>query len=319
MQRKKYSQKAGRIVRKRLADGTKVEYHYGAWSSKPAQRHAPDTIGALSVEWRASPEWAAYRDATRTHYLIYLRELEALAALPLAEIKRRDILAIRDAIATTRGNGAGNSFIQTAGAAFAWALSRGWIDVTPCHKIAPLTIGALTAWTEAQYAYARDNLPEPLRRAVILAVHTAQRRGDLCALGWNAFDGATIRLTQQKTGVSLVLPVHPELGVELLEWRMSATSTKILTDHRGVPWNPVLLTQKMAYQLQRIGLPVGLGIHGLRKLAATRLAMAECTPHQIGSFTGQKTLAMVQHYTASADQERLAVAAMVRLRTKETG
>jgi integrase len=53
-------------------------------------------------------------------------------------------------------------------------------------------------------------------------------------------------------------------------------------------------------------------VHGLRKLAAAALADAGCTAHEIAAVTGHRSLAMVSLYTASADQERLAEAAIVR-------
>ena len=46
---------------------------------------------------------------------------------------------------------------------------------------------------------------------------------------------------------------------------------------------------------------------------ATPLADAGCTAHEIAVVTGHRTLAMVQLYTASADQERLARSAILRL------
>jgi integrase len=57
----------------------------------------------------------------------------------------------------------------------------------------------------------------------------------------------------------------------------------------------------------------GLNVHGLRKLAATALAEAGCTPHEIAAVTGHKSLAMVELYTRSAAQERLALTAIGRL------
>lgn len=148
---------------------------------------------------------------------------------------------------------------------------------------------------------------------VILALYTGQRRGDLVALRWSAYDGKAIRLKQNKTGVSLAIPVHPELRAELDAWRKGASATQILTKADGRPWGALELSQKLPRALRAIGLPPGLNVHGLRKLAAARLADAGCTVHEIAAITGHKSLGMVQLYTASADQERLAEAAILRL------
>jgi hypothetical protein len=44
----------------------------------------------------------------------------------------------------------------------------------------------------------------------------------------------------------------------------------------------------------------------LRKLGCTRLANAGASPHVIAAWSGHKSIALVAHYTKSADQVRLA-------------
>jgi integrase len=61
--------------------------------------------------------------------------------------------------------------------------------------------------------------------------------------------------------------------------------------------------------------PDRLSVHGLRKLAATALAEAGCSVHEIAAVTGHKTLAMVALHTASVQQKTLAEAAITRLET----
>jgi integrase len=59
--------------------------------------------------------------------------------------------------------------------------------------------------------------------------------------------------------------------------------------------------------------------HGLRKLAAKRLAEAGCSDRQIMAITGHKTVSEVSRYTKAAEQAKLAEQAMARLskRTKQ--
>jgi len=75
---------------------------------------------------------------------------------------------------------------------------------------------------------------------------------------------------------------------------------------------------RLPIALVRVGLSNDLNVHGLRKLAAAELADAGCSVHEIASITGHKSLSMVQLYTRSADQERLASAAIVRLSEQKT-
>lgn len=275
-------------------------------------RFAAETLGALIVAYKISPEWARLAAATRATYAIYLRILEADPATEVAAIKRRDILAVRDAVASTRGIGAAMGFIRAISALFTWAVDREWIDASPVTRIRALPGGTLPAWTAQQLAIALAGLPETLRRAVVLAAHTGQRRGDLCTLRWSSYDGATLRFDQQKTGQKMVLSVPAALRAELDAWRRTATTLTILDDGHGRPWNAQHLSARMRPAMARLGMP-GLGIHGVRKHVAASLADAGATTHEIAAVTGHRTLGMVQHYTASADRERLAEQAVNRL------
>jgi integrase len=56
--------------------------------------------------------------------------------------------------------------------------------------------------------------------------------------------------------------------------------------------------------------------HGLRKLAATRLANAGCSDRQIMAITGHKTVSEVSRYTKTAEQAKLAEQAIAKLRER---
>lgn len=306
--------KVGRVVKKRLADGTVKEYHYGAWK-EPERPTKGDTMRALVRAYEASPEFATKAKATREQYLIYLRPWLEVADVLVTSIKRREIMEARDTIAKQRGQGAATAFVRVAGALFHWAIDREWIDANPASGIRRLPGGGnLTAWSDDQIDYALAYLREDLRRVVILGLYTGQRRGDLIAMTWAAYDGQTIRLRQAKTGTSLVLPVHPVLRAELEAWKAERVGVQILTTPKTGAWRTGnFLSHEMAKGLQKIGLPAGLNVHGLRHAAGRRLAEANCTVHEIQSITGHRSLAMVQLYTKSVNQERLAESAVSRL------
>lgn len=317
---RKSKPKAGRVVRRKLADGTIKEYRYAAYKPK-RPKTAADSLDALIRAYRRSPEWAALKPHTQTTYAIYLRPLEDVGHLQVREIKRREVLTIRDAIAKARGNGAGTGFVRAASAVFGWAVDHDWIEHSPVQRLRKLPAGHLRAWTRQEADAAQTLLPEHLRRVVVLARYTGQRRGDLCALTWNAYDGTTIRLTQQKTGEALAIPAHPVLKAELDGWRAGAVAgiaaAPILTNTLGRAWKPQHLSHELPKALATIGLSPDLNVHGLRKLAAAELADAGCSTHEIAAVTGHRTLAMVELYTRTADQKRLAGAAVARLTTIE--
>lgn len=308
---------AEHIVKRTLADGTVKEYRYARHRRTKPQPKAVDSIHALIEAYQCSPEWGGLADATKTQYELYLRPLFRVGHVPVDQVKRRDLKLVRDRIAKERGNGAAHGFVRAASALFSFAVDSDWIEASPATRLTKgLPRGHLRAWTpeEAQAALAR--LPEPLRRVVVLALYTGQRRGDLCALRWSAYDGQEIKLTQQKTKEPMVIPCHDALKAELDAWRKDAVAgigeATILTDNKGKPWKPNLLSHYMPAALVRIGLSNEINVHGIRKLAAANLAEAGCSTKEIAAITGHRTSAMVDFYTRSADQRKLAGAAIVR-------
>ncbi len=311
---KQSSQKVGRVVRYRLKDGTLRIKRYPPYQPKPDHGQG-DTLGHMLRAWERSPEWAKLAKRTRAQYTTYTQHLSGLLTVAAKRISRRELLDARNAVREARGDGAAVGFARVASALFAWALDNEWVEHSPASRLQKgLAKGHLPAWTQGEADLAIQYLPEHLRRAVVLALHTGQRRGDLIAMQWSAYDGYKIRLVQQKTRVKLAIPALPELRVELDGWKRAATSTFMLTTRLGRPWRDSTLSKELGEALSRVpGFPPRRNIHGLRKLAAANLAQAGCTSREIMSVTGHKTLAMVQLYTESIDQELAAEAAVIKL------
>lgn len=297
-----------KVVRRRLADGTVRTYTYA--------RTRPQvwTVGRTVAAYRASAAFQRLKPTTRTHYGRALQYLAALDAVPVAEIRRRHIRAIRDALADTPGMA--NEFVKVARLVLAFALEEDLVDFNPLHRMKALPIGEHQPWTDAQIA-AAGALPAYLRRAVVLALYTGQRLADVARATWADYDGAAIRVTQGKTGARLWVPCHADLRAELDTWPRTAVT--ILTNLRGRPWASAhaLGTVFGTVARKTPGL-AAVTFHGLRKTAAARLAEAGCSTHEIAAVTGHTSLAMVQHYTKGADQRRRATAAILKLERKGT-
>jgi len=308
-----------RVVRRRLADGTVKEYRY-ARDTPHTARVAAGTVDALINAYKRSPEWTSLKTATHKNYTHYLRDLNDIGHVPVVDVRRRLVLSLRDAISSERGAGAANVFMRVTATLFRWARDRDWIEHSPIDRIRQLPGGHLLAWTKEEADRAAAELPAELARVVTLARYTGQRRGDLIAMTWRAYDGHAIRIQQEKGRQAserrpIVVPAHPALKSALDEWAKEKTGFHILVSRSGQPWTRNHLTQEMRARLQALGMRAGLNVHGLRKLAATALAEAGCSTHEIAAVTGHKSLAMVQLYTASAAQERMAEAAIIRLKT----
>ena len=307
-----------KVVKRRLADGTIKEYRYTGYGKRCDQPSAPNSLGALLAAYRSSPEFTRRSNTTIVLANLYLRPIEQLAAYPVSELNKAMILRIRDGFAAKGAPAAANKFVQVVKKMLNWAVDRGWIEFNPVFRMSRIQEGTLPTWTAEEADYAQEHLPEPLSRVVILGRYTGQRRGDLIKMLWSDYDGRTIRVQQQKNNGKenappLMIPVHPVLKQHLERWKVAATEKTILVGARGKPFLANSLTTQMGNALAKIDMRDELNNHGLRKLAATELANAGCTAHQIAAITGHSTLAMVQLYTKAADQRRLASEAMEKM------
>lgn len=317
----KSSKKAVHVVHRKLADGTLRTYRYASHRTK--RKPTGRTIGDLIVSWERSPEWTSLALVTQRGYSHYIKPLVRYEHVLIERLERRQIIDIRNVIAATTGAGAATGFVGAASAMFGWGIENGWISHSPMAKMKRLKGGNLPAWSVEDVQLALANLPEHLRRAVVMALYTGARRGDLCALNWAAYDGDSVRFVPQKTHRTapdaLVIPCDPVLRAELDLWRKDAVvgiaGAAILLNKFGRRWQGSNLSKQLAVALAQIpGFPPGRNIHGLRKLAAATLAQNGCTLHEIAAITGHRSLAMLQLYTRSVDQERLARSAISRRR-----
>ncbi len=121
-----------------------------------------------------------------------------------------------------------------------------------------------------------------------------------------------LHIRQEKTGAVLVIPVHSTLRAILDE--TPSDHLTFLTTQFGKPFVAAGFGNWFREQCNAAGLP-HCSAHGLRKSAARRLAEAGCTAHEIAAITGHASLREVARYTKAADQQRLAVAAMDKVKT----
>jgi integrase len=97
------------------------------------------------------------------------------------------------------------------------AKDRGTIATNPCERGGRLysVDRAEVIWLpEHIKAFGAVASPE-LRFALVLALWTAQRQGDLIRLTWSQYDGKHIRLKQGKTKARVLLPVGAVLKAAL--------------------------------------------------------------------------------------------------------
>src|SRR5262249_54691743 len=108
---------------------------------------------------------------------------------------------------------------------------------------------------------------------------------------------------QQNTDEPLLIPMDQSLVQALAA--APRTDLTFLVTERGAPFTVAGFGNWFRDRCNEAGLPQ-CSAHGLRKLAATRMANAGCSTDQIKAVTGHKSLSEVARYTKAANQARLA-------------
>jgi integrase len=171
------------------------------------------------------------------------------------------------------------------------------------------------SWTDAEIAQFEKYhwVGSRPRLALALLLYTGQRRSDVVRMGRQHIDkNGAIHVRQLKTGTELAIPVHAALDAIIAE--TPADHLTFLTTQFGKPFAVAGFGNWFREQCDAAGLR-HCSAHGLRKAAARRLAEAGCTEHEIASITGHASLREITRYTKAADQVRLAVSAMDKVRT----
>jgi integrase len=303
--------------------------YYAALHSKPQEigisRTIPRSMNALVASYYASADFKGLRPSTaRVYRNILERFRESYGDHDAAGMKASNVRKLMAEKAATPD--AANRLLGLISILMELAISSGWRDDNPATGVKRLKYRGtgFATWSEADIATFRTHYALGTRERLVLelALGTAHRRGDLVRLGWrHVFKGA-IAIRQNKTGASVTVPIVQELGAAIdLCPRDRMT---FIAQADGRPLGAASLGNEFRDWLRKAGLPDQLSLHGLRKAAATRMANAGCSTHEIAAVTGHKTLSEVQRYTAEAEKKRLAESGMGKVvdmlgrKTKET-
>jgi integrase len=296
-------------TRKRLASGELVTYDY-AWKGGPRLRGKPgspeyiasyneavaskasqprDVMLSILRGFQASQDFSGLASRTRSDYVTKIKLIEKrFGDFPLSALTDRRsrgiFMAWRDQLAATSRRQADYAWVVLA-RVLSWALDRGLVAANPCEKGGRLYHGsrAEIVWTAADEAAFLARAPEHLHLALLLALWTGQRQGDLLRLPWSAYDGSHIQLRQGKTRARVKIPASAPL-----KFALDATvrrSPIILVNTEGKPWTEDGFRSSWRKACGAAGI-VGLTFHDLRGTAVTRLAVCGCTEAEISAITG---------------------------------
>lgn len=308
------------VASKRLADGSKRKYYY-AWRGGPllkaedgtplqpgvsefnvayaaaheTRKKPPQgTLFSLIASYKIASEFTKKAERTKKDYMRFLRMIEEeFGSMPLHLVvkpeARGEFKAWRDKIATDGGARQADYAWGMLARVLSVAKDRGTIAVNVCERGGKLysVDRAEIIWQEKHIADFLDIASDELRLALLLALWTAQRQGDLIRLTWSQYDGKHIRFQQGKTKQRVIIPVGDVLKSTLDSCRPEKADGTILRNSRGAAWTGDGFRTSWGKATTRAGLDdADLRFHDLRGTAVTRLSLAGCTDQEIAAITG---------------------------------
>lgn len=324
-------------VKKQLADGSIKEYWYhrltgkrihgapgsqefiASWHEAGAAKLVQGgSLSALVQKYKMSPEFAKLKPVTRTHYDAALCDINSrfgtmsLAAIEDANV-RKLFMDWRDEIALVSLNKA-DQRMSVLGRVLNWAYNRGELSINHAARPGKLYCAdrSKNIWKDRDIEAFLHANNEAMCNVFLFALYTGQRRKDILAMRWDAYDGKALRFTQSKTGRDVYIPCGPDL--QMLLKRLPRTAVTILTNTEGRPWKNNSFGSAFDNAKRYAGIKA-LTFHDIRGTFVTRRSEDEWTTQQIATITGHslnQAEAILEKYTART--EAIADAAMAKMR-----
>ncbi|KAA2237726.1 tyrosine-type recombinase/integrase [Salinarimonas soli] len=301
-------------VRAKLADGSRRTYWY-AWRGGPRLSGEPGTpefiasynaavesrktvpkgrFHSVIAGYKASAEFGKLADRTKADYLKIIAGIEVkFGSMPLSAFSETNKRVTRGIFKKWRDERAAKSERQAdygwsvLGRIISWGVDRGELDTNPAERGGRLYQADRTdkVWTAADEAAFLALAPRHLHLALLLALWTGQRQGDLLKLTWNQYDGRYIRLRQGKTGKRVTIPVGEPLKVALDVARAERRGALVLLTMEGTRWTEDGFRSSWGKACDKAGI-AEVSFHDTRGSAITRLALAGASVPEIAAITG---------------------------------
>ena len=244
------------------------------------------SLAWLVERYRETSAWTDLSLATRRQRENILRHvLEKAGNQQASKITRGHIVEGRDRRKATPTQA--RHFIDTMRSVFEWAAEAQLIKADPTAGVKypkqPKTDG-FTAWTEDHVAAYESRWPIGTRERVWLGVllWTGLRRGDAVLVGRQHVRNNEISIETEKTGMKVTVPIAPELDAILQAGPCG--DLHFIVGVNGQPMKKESFGNTFREACRAAGVPGSA--HGLRKLAAIRLALAGATIPQLNAIFG---------------------------------
>jgi len=297
-------------VRKTLAGGKVVLYYYHRASGKRLNGRpgSPEfikdygdaeqsqvqkrkgTLVGLIRDYTLSPEFRKRAESTQKEYRRMLTKVEVqFGTMPLAVLEdprvRRDFLKWRADVANSSGEREADNRLSVLSAMLSWGIENGQVfsnhvlGFKRLHKVDRSD----KLWLPEHIDAFMKVAPLEMQRALILALHTGQRQGDLLKLVWTNYQDGQISLRQSKGAQRVTVPCTQALA-RMLDG-IERSGIVILNTKTGRPWKARYFKAQWEEASKAAGIN-DLHFHDLRGTAVTMLSEAGCSVPEIASITG---------------------------------
>jgi integrase len=184
---------------------------------KAAKAKRPTTLGELVPKYLRDRQ-SQFREATYLEASRYLqRYWQPLHALAIEAVQRRDIVAVIDDLALEKGKVTADRARTALSAFFAWAIDRGYLDLSPVQHIQRRAqgTGRERVLSEAELVAVWKTCGEDdYGRIVRLLILTGQRKTEIGDLSWSEIDVEHRQLDlppeRTKNGRAHIVPLSDE-------------------------------------------------------------------------------------------------------------
>jgi integrase len=278
-----------------------------------------DTLAWLIARHRESSAWSGLSSSTRRQRESFYRAaIAASGGEPYRAVTAKAIRAGRERRKDTPA--AANNFLKAMRGLFSWAVEAEYLAADPTVGIAfiPIKTSGHAAWTPEDMEAFEFRWPPGTRQHVAYAVlrYTGLRVGDAWRLGRQHVRDGLARLTAEKTGEPLYIPIAGTLAATL-----AAGPTGDMTFIIGETGKPFGSKGGFANWFNASARAAGLegkSAHGLRKSLATEIASAGASELELQALFGWRNNRTSSVYTKQASKERLARQAAERVYRPET-
>jgi integrase len=292
--------------------------YLSAMAGTPTRKETPTTssIAWLIARYRETTSWTDLSCSTRKRRDNIFASVNAKSGTePYSRIIKATIEAGRERRAKTPHQA--RHFLDAMRGLFRWAMAVGFVKVDPTLGVSNLPrkrSEGFIPWTEDLATAYENRWPLGTRQRVWLDVllYTGLRRGDVVRVGRQHVRAGAIKA--EKNSVEVPVIILPVLQATLDAGPCG--DLNFIVGENGRPLTKESFGNEFREACRKAGVPGSA--HGVRKLAATRMANNGATEAQLMSVFGWTDPKMAAHYTRSANRKRLAAQSIEMLNATGT-